>query len=202
MKKLALIIVLISMILIAGCNGIENSEAPPEITEAETTTIPPEIIDPISVELLPLGLTPEELLNILEELGLELDTDRPQSWDYIESALGDAAVQDGRIYQLHNMSFHFEAEGVYFSYSPGGIQEAMRVRTPRVRTESNLGIGSSFDDVVATYGMDFIEEHFTVRFFIEYFDGESYMHFSFAHDSNAVDGWGISTRSIFEDDRP
>ena len=198
MKTIALIIVFAAMILFVGCNGIENGEAILTTTTTETTTAI-EMANPVSIEEFEFGQSPEDLLNVLRNNDMELDTDHPQSWDYIESVLGDAAVQDGRIYNTDGFHFWYRTDDAMFFFAPEGVFRSISVLSPRIRTSFDVGVGDNFDDVVAAHGTDFVERIWSQRV-IEYFDGEVYLTFVFEADGDIVLSWRVRPWSMLDEE--
>lgn len=103
-----------------------------------------------SVNGIPFGLTPEELLQTLREKGLELKPADNSLIDNIE------IIDDGRQYSPANGSFTYETtDGVLYQYDEDGIFDGFYVDTPDVPTAEGLRVGDSTEELEALYGKNF-----------------------------------------------
>ena len=150
-----------------------------------------------SVYGIELGLSPEELLKVLVERGIELNI-LPldaQNWETIYANV-ENPVRDGRRYNIGgDFSFSFATEHITFNYTFEGLQESMSIRTALHKTSANVGVGSSRSEVLEAHGTAYLISPFDSGV-IEYFDGENYLFFVFVGDT--VLSWGIGQISIFE----
>jgi len=140
------------------------------------------VASPISIEEFEFGQSPEELMNTLKKHDMELIANQ-------------FSEPDGRVTEWG--VFRYDTEDAIFLYTaePEGIQDRIIVNTPRIRTSLGIGVGDRFGEVVAAYGTDFIEKT-QARRYIEYYDGEKHLGFSFEEDGYTVQHWYISTRSL------
>jgi len=91
--------------------------------------------------------------------------------------------------------FFYETEYLWIEFNSAGVVRNIGNRfNPEIRTNNGISIGDNLTQVVEIYGNNFILSAFS-RYTIEYFDGETYLAFSFAGDST-VRGWAIGSASI------
>jgi len=167
-------------------------EVPP-VTEGSESNIP---VIQNSVGNFTLGMSPQTLLQILAEKGMELITSPYQDWEYIEYNV-ENPVRDGRTYNIGtDFSFDFTTEDAIFRYCFEGIHRDISIRTARFNTTGSVGVGDSRASVIAAHGDNFREKSGFIGSILEYSNAGVYLQFTF--DGNAVWMWTISTRSLFE----
>ena len=181
MKKVSLPLVFAVLVLLAGCRA-ENGEVPTTVTSTETTT---KVTTPIPIEEFEFGESPEELLITLKKHDMELIANEHHQ-------------SDGRLLQA-DYSFWYQTEDAWFGYTPESVHYRTVFLTPRIRTSLGVGVGNTFDEVVAAHGTDFVDRTWAYRF-IEYSDGEAYISFQFEADGDIVLNWDLATRSMLDNE--
>ena len=157
-----------------------------------TTTAAPRVTTPIPIEEFEFGESPEELLITLKKHDMELIANEHHQ-------------SDGRLLQA-DYSFWYETEDASFGYTPEGVHYRTVFFTPRMRTSLGVGVGNTFDEVVAAHGTDYEEKIFSGLNYIgmpyrnmvvTYFYEDFRLSFRF-EDEDIVTTWNLSTRSMFD----
>jgi hypothetical protein len=186
MKTIILIIICAVLFLLAGCRA-DNGEAPTTVSSTEMTKITANrVTTPIPIEEFELGKSPEELLNTLKKHEMDLIID-------------EFSGPDGRRVQGYDSSFWYYTEDAWFGYTPEGVHYRTVFRTPRIRTSLGVGVGNTFDEVVAAHGTDYTDTTSGYRY-VTYFDGEIYTSFQFEADGDIVLTWDIEIRSMLDNE--
>ncbi|MCL2386980.1 MAG: copper amine oxidase N-terminal domain-containing protein [Defluviitaleaceae bacterium] len=165
--------------------------------EASRPALTPRPVSPqiqTSISGVDAGLTPQQLVQSLNYLGIELIRPCPDCLPSpFEMYFEDA--QDGRwISEAGCLSFSFRTEKLTIHYT---FDERMfiSVLCEDVKTSQGVGIGSSRSQVIEAHGTSYLSPEFFSGI-IEYFDGVNYLYFVFSDD--VVWSWGIGRMSIFE----
>ena len=155
-----------------------------------------------------INFSPEELLQALYEMNIEIIYSDLQDWGFIYAYL-ENPVRDGRVYDIgghgHGVyyppfSFFYRvSEETSFSFTRHGEMRFITVRCDMFTTATGIRVGDSRESVIATYGLGYTLSPEGGDWAIEYFDGETYLTFGFVND--IVHSWFVSTVSIFERER-
>jgi len=127
-----------------------------------------------------LDITPEELRDIMAERGFYA---------------GRSYTSDVIVDHLGGFSFSYDVGGMWFYFNSSGTLERMVGGVNR--TPNDIGIGDTKERVIEVYGNNFRLSPFGSNM-IEYFDGETYLNFSFARGDGIVTSWGIGPVSADE----
>lgn len=138
---------------------------------------------------IPLGITPEQLFEQLAEANLSV-----QMPDYEEFPLPEDVpdgVQDGRIYNMTDLSFYYKAEGLelYFTFSYEGELVTVSCSDGEISMPMGLAVGDSLDAAKSIYGSNYEEncEDYSV---LQYRTDEGYL--AVFYEENAVTSWRLS----------
>ena len=155
-----------------------------------------------------INFSPEELLQTLDEMGVEvINIDHMQDWGFIYAYL-ENPVRDGRRYDIGGhghggyppFSFSFGVyEDTVFGFTRDGEMRFISVRCDNFTTATGIRIGDSRETIIATYGLGYTISPLVGDLTIQYFDGETYLIFSFRND--IVVSWQVSIFSPFDMER-
>lgn len=179
MKTVCLL--LLCLILLAGCQSLT---VPPVTTVPAQTTAPAIVLDRIC-----LGMTPAELLVLLDSVELSLEMP-----DYNETPIPgevENPVQDGRIYNLTDLSFTYHTAdwAQYFTFSYEGELVRYGANSSDFSTHKGLYVGDSVEKMKTLYGTDFqkdVEDYPVYQYRLE----NGYLNIFYEGDT--VTSWCVS----------
>ena len=178
MKKLVIMLVVLSltMFLFVGCDGNDEDYNSPTAgtaespTQLEVTEFSSTIIDGIE-----FGLSPEQLLTKLDDLGLELvlpENAQMSEFDFEQ-------IDDGRVYNSDASFFFLTANGEKISFdSYGDITAISVLYNADFITAEGLRIGDSIERITEIYGTNYRQGSMEYSFY-QFYNGEYYMTISY-----------------------
>ena len=177
MRKTACLI-LVLLFFISGCT-LQN-------TNPESTATPAvSLFDAIS-----LGITPEQLLTYLSEANIPIElpdyTDFPLPEDVPD------AVKDGRTYNMSDLSFYYQAEGIrlLFTFNYDSRLSSISCRDKEIATPKGLAVGDSLDTAKQIYGNEFVENPEDLNA-LQYHCEQGYL--NIFYEENIVTGWSLNS---------
>lgn len=160
----------------------------PHVTKApENEVQEPDPMPPLSK--ITLGMTPKQMLDQLEIIGVQIEMP-----DYSEYPLPDGitdAVEDGRIYNMTDISFYYKAKDheLYLTFDPDGLLCTITNRDKAFLSAEGLEIGVSLDEAKAIYGTDYTKDPEEMPI-LQYNLGDGYLNIFYENDT--VTGWTLS----------
>lgn len=135
----------------SGSTGKTSLKNDITLSEAEDT--------PAAIGGIEFGLTPQELLAVLEDKGIELeDAESMTEWTDSSVVVSDP-VEDGRIYYLHDglTFFVYETKGgdLIFEYDENGEAFAVFTDTSAYETDRGAKVGDTVVRVKELYGSNY-----------------------------------------------
>ena len=187
-KLLSLVAVLCG--ILAAC----SVTAPTTTTTSTTTTETASAVFSPTVNGIPFGILPEQLLATLQEQQIALVwPEDPSPPDFVTDP-----VQDGRHYN-HDGSYHFTtANEMDFGYDADGTPIYISVFGTGIATAEGLKIGDSVETMKEIYGPHYHKDvdDFPVY---QYYNGKEYLHIFYDED-NLVTNWNITILPYIHND--
>lgn len=142
----------------------------------------------ILLDNIELGITTDELIQKLEEKQIELITDQNDS--PIPDEAKDAP-KDGRIYNMTDLSFYYDALGydLIFTFSFEGNLIGITCRDENILTPKGFAVGNTLDTAKKMYGSGYTEVDEGVKVIQYNNDGE---YFNLYYDNGIVTAWSIN----------
>lgn len=142
------------------------------------------------VDGIPYGLKPEELLEVLDQKGIELEPADYSNPDMLPE--GIEIIQDGRQYNTANTRFAYSTtKGLSFQYREDDVMDGVYVDNADIPTAEGVKIGDDMETMKDVYGVH-CENVYTAFTSYRYFNGEQTLTFDFDEDGKII-RWYIET---------
>lgn len=194
MLKKGLCILLMAVLLLGGCGVAGSSGDSSEVSSVDSgetgITVFSDTINGVKC-----GLSPQELLVRLDELGYELKkTDDNIFEEY------DWYVDDGRQYNTANYQFAYVTKnGMTFEYNEDGTFERFVTTSLEVYTAEGLRNGDNLDRMKDIYGDGYVAHPDSGVGVLQYFNGEWYMYIGYNKNSELIHSITITKQATFID---
>ena len=162
-KRIFNIIIIVTLLLFSSCQNEHDQQSTLKFNS--------------SLNGVEIGTSPEQLIEELDEKGIELVPPN-------ESIVPDniEAIHDGREYNTANEFFTYKTtNGMVYQYDEDGKLRHMITDNPGVTTDEGFKVGNTKDEMISLYGGDYTTFSDSPRI-CEYYNGSEYLIISFEND--------------------
>lgn len=179
MKTIRLLVLCLCLALLCGCQSPATTSEPTSTTEPTTQEA-----------VITLGMTPEQLLEQLNTMGLQLEMPNYDENPFPEEV--ENPIRDGRLYNMTDLSFTYHTKdwAQIFTFSFEGKLVRYSSRDTALATAEGLAAGDTVKQMENLYGTDYqkdVEDYTVYQYNLE----NGYL--TVFYEGTNITSWMIST---------